>query len=480
MSKEILINSEPQEKRVAIVQEGQLLEFHIERPQDRTIVGNIYKGRIEAVMPSIGAAFVDIGLPKNGFLYLSEIESAYESVEAPQQTPIKEVKKGQEILVQVVKESFGTKGPRLSTQIGLAGRYLVIMPQEKQGGISRRIENEGERRRLREIFKKLKLPDPVGFIVRTAASGRSEQELIRDAQFLYKLWKRLEKVAQEKKAPALVYEEYDLPLRAIRDSFTEDVTKLIVDSKPEFYRIQHFMRTFLSYLSRKVELYRGDDLFAAKDVEKQVNRIFESHVYMKSKAYLIIEPTEGLVVIDVNSGGFKKKVNQEDMAFKVNAEAAVEIARQLVLRDLGGIIVIDFIDMEREGHRRELLSILKNALSGDRAKYDILGISKFGIVEMTRERIHKTVQMLSFHPCPYCKGKGKLRSPQTLGIFALKELKRYLKGKNLKQASLTLAPPVIDEILKDKEALRAVERKYRTKINLISNPTAHLEDIKFS
>ena len=480
MSKEILINSDSQEKRVAIVQDGQLLEFHIERPQDRTIVGNIYKGRIEAVMPSIGAAFVDIGLPKNGFLYLSEIESAYESIEAPAQTPIKEVKKGQEVLVQVVKESFGTKGPRLSTQIGLAGRYLVIMPLEKQGGISRRIENEVERRRLKEIFKKLKLPDPVGFIVRTAASGRSEQELIRDAQFLYKLWKRLEKIAQEKKAPALVYEEYDLPLRAIRDSFTEDVTKLIVDSKTEFYRIQHFMHTFLSYLSKKVELYRGDDLFGAKDVEKQINHIFESHVYMKSKAYLIIEPTEGLVVIDVNSGGFKKKVNQEEMAFKVNAEAAVEIARQLVLRDLGGIIVIDFIDMEREGHRRELLNILKNALSGDRAKYDILGISKFGIVEMTRERIHKTVQMLSFHPCPYCKGKGKLRSPQTLGIFALKELKRYLKGKTLKQASLTLAPPVIDEILKDKEALRAIEHKYRIKINLISNPTAHLEDIKFS
>jgi len=480
MSKEILINAEAQEKRVAIVGDGQLLEFHIERPQDRTIVGNIYKGRIEAVMPSIGAAFVDIGLPKNGFLYLSEIESAYESIEACAQTPIKEVKKGQEVLVQVVKESFGTKGPRLSTQIGLAGRYLVIMPMDKQGGISRRIEDEAERRRLRDIFREIKFPKPVAFIVRTAASKRSQTELTRDAAFLYKLWERLEKNTQGKSAPSLVYEEYDLTLRAIRDSFTEDVTKLIVDSKPEFYRIQHFMRTFLSYLCKKVELYKGDDLFGAKDVEKQINHIFESHVYMKSKAYLIIEPTEGLVVIDVNSGGFKKKVNQEEMAFKVNAEAAVEIARQLVLRDLGGIIVIDFIDMEKEGHRRELLNILKKALETDRAKYDILGISKFGIVEMTRERIHKTVQMLSFHPCPYCKGKGKLRSPQTLGIFALKELKRYLKGKTLKQVSVTLAPPVIDEILKDKEVLRVLENKYRTKINLISNPTAHLEDIKIA
>jgi len=482
MSKEILINVERQEKRVAIIKDGELLEFHIERPQDRTIVGNIYKGIIEAVMPSIGAAFVNIGLPKNGFLYLSEIETAYESIDAAfaHQAPVKEVKKGQEVLVQVVKESFGTKGPRLSTHIGVAGRYLVIMPQDKQGGISRRIEDEAERRRLRQIFKELKFPDEVGFIVRTAASGKSKQELTRDAQFLYKLWKRVEKTAQAKKAPALVYEEYDLALRAIRDSFTDDVTRLIVDSKPEFYRIQHFMRTFLSYLAKKAELYRGDDLFGEKNVEKQINRIFESHVYLKSKAYLIIEPTEGLVVIDVNSGGFKKKVSQEDMAFKVNCDAAVEIARQLVLRDLGGIIVIDFIDMEREAHRRELLNIFKNALAGDRAKYDILGISKFGLLEMTRERIHKTVLMLSYHPCPYCKGKGKLRSPMTLAIAALKELRHYLKGKSLKQVSLTLAPPIIDEILKDKEALTGIEHKFRVKINLISNPGAHLDDLVIS
>lgn len=480
MSKEILINVEPQEKRVAVVSAGELQEFYIERPQDKTIVGNIYRGRIEAVLPAIGAAFVDIGLVKNGFLYLSEIESAYESLEAPQQPMLKEVKKGQEVLVQVVKESFGTKGPRLSTHIGLAGRYLVIMPQDRQVGISRRIEDDDERRRLRQIFNELELPKDVGFIVRTAASGKSKQELMRDAQFLYKLWKRLEKAAQLKKAPALIYEEYDLTLRAIRDSFTDDVSKLIVDSKPEFYRIRHFMRTFLSYLSGKVEFYKGDDLFGEKDVEKQINRIFESHVYLKSKAYLIIEPTEGLVVIDVNSGGFKKRITQEDMAFKVNSDAAVEIARQLILRDLGGIIVVDFIDMEREGHRRELLNIFKKAMAQDKAKYDILGISKFGLVEMTRERIHKTVQMLSYQPCPYCKGKGKMRSPVTLAIYALKELKRYLRGKTLKQINLTLAPAVIDEMLKEKDTLRAIEHKFRTKINLVSNPASHLEDLKMS
>jgi len=480
MTKEILINIEPQEKRVAIVNDGRLEEFYIERPQDKTIVGNIYKGKIEAVLPSLGAAFVDIGLPKKGFLYLSEIESVFESPDTPQQVTAKQIKKDQEVLVQVVKESFGTKGPRLSCQIGLAGRYLVLMPQDKQVGISRRIEDDQERRRLRGVFQELKLPGDVGFIVRTAASGKSKQELSRDAKFLLKLWKRMEGISRRQKAPSLIYAEYDLTLRAIRDSFTDDVSKLIVDSKPEYYRIKRFMQTFLSYLANKVELYRGDNLFEDKDIEKQINRIFESRVYLKSKAYLIIEPTEGLVVIDVNSGGFKKKLEQEEAAFKVNCEAAEEAAHQLKLRDLGGIIVIDFIDMEKESHRREVLNVLKKALSNDKAKYDILGISKFGLVEMTRERIHKTVQMLSYQPCPYCQGKGKTKAPMTVAIYALKELKRFLKPKSVKEVNLTLNPVVCEEILKDKANLRALEYRFKTKINLISNPALHVEDIRIA
>lgn len=479
MSREILVNVETQEKRVAIVSDGKLEEFYIERPQDKTIVGNIYKGIIEAVLPSIGAAFVDIGLPKKGFLYLSEVESAFEALEAPQSVKPREIKKGEEVLVQVVKESFGTKGPRLSSGIGIAGRYLVLMPLENQIGVSRRIEDEAERKRLRAVLSELKISD-VGFIVRTAAQGRTKQELSRDAQFLYKLWKRLQKSIEQKKAPSLIYEEYDLVLRAIRDSFTDDVSKLIIDSKAEFYRIQHFMKTFLSYLRNKVELYKGDNLFEAKDIERQVHKIFESRVYLKSKAYIIIEPTEGLVVIDVNSGGFRKKLNQEETAFKVNCDAAVEAARQLILRDLGGIIVIDFIDMEKEFHRRAVLNVLKKELSKDKAKYDILGISKFGLVEMTRERIHKTVQMLSYQPCPYCKGRGRVPSPATIAIYALKELKRFLKDKSLKQVNLSLAPSVIEELLKDKENLKFIEHKYKTKLNLISNPALHIEDIKIS
>jgi len=316
--------------------------------------------------------------------------------------------------------------------------------------------------------------------VRTTAMGKSKQDLARDAQFLIKLWRRLEKIVQQKHAPALIYEEYDLTLRAIRDSLTEDVSKLIVDSKPEYYRIQNFMRSFLSSMRNRVELYKGDSLFLDKDIERQVNKIFESKVYLKSKAYLIIEPTEGLVVIDVNSGGFKKKTNQEDMAFKVNCEAAIEVARQLVLRDLGGIIVIDFIDMEKENHRREVFNVLKRELNKDNAKYDMAGVSKFGLIEMTRERVHKTVHMLSHQPCPYCQGKGKVRSPITIAISALKELKIFLRGKHVKEANVTLAPVVIDEILKNKEDLRHIEHQFRVKINLISNPTAHIEEIKIA
>lgn len=489
MTKEILINVSSQEKRVAIVNEGRLEEFYIERPQDKTIVGNIYKGKIEAVMPSIGAAFVNIGLPKNGFLYLSELESIPDHFEIhkengqnvkPQNKLPREIKKGQEVLVQVVKESFGTKGPRLSCHIGIAGRYLVLMPEHNQIGVSRRIEDDEERRRLKTIFKELKLPQDVGFIVRTACSGKTKQELEQDAYFLIKLWKRIEKSVHAKKAPCLIYEEYDLVFRVIRDSFSDEVSKLMIDSKAEYYRILKFMKFFMRYLLKKVEFYKNEDLFGEKNIERQILKIFETKIYLKSKGYLIIEPTEGLVVIDVNSGGFDKKVSQEDAAFRVNCEAAVEVAHQLRLRDLGGIVVIDFIDMEFESHRREVLNVLKKSLHNDKAKYDILGISKFGVVEMTRERVHKTVQTLFYQNCPYCQGKGKVQSAATVAIAALKELQQNLRKKSSLEINLSLNPVVVDEILKDKNNLKIIEHKFKTRINLVANPALHIEEIRIS
>jgi Rne/Rng family ribonuclease len=275
-----------------------------------------------------------------------------------------------------------------------------------------------------------------------------------------------------------VYQEYDLALRVIRDSLTEDISKVYVDSKPEFYRIQNFMRQCMGNLRRRVEFYRGNDLFYEKEIEKQITNVFEKRVFMKSKAYIIIEPTEGLVVIDVNSGGFRERVEQEEAAFKINCEAAVEVAHQLKLRDLGGIIVIDFIDMEKEGHRREVLRVLKDALNQDRAKYDVLGISKFGLVEMTRERVHNTVQTLAFQDCPYCAGRGRIKSPTTMSILATKELRRYVAGKNLKEATITVNPVVADEFNKNnREILKQLERKVRVRVNINSDPSLKIEDI---
>jgi ribonuclease G len=528
MAREILINVEQQEKSVAIVNNGRLEEFYIERPQDKTIVGNVYKGSIEAVLPSINGAFVNIGMEKNGFLYLTEIESSYDFSDGPGDKPapvpppqpstvqplpgqpgqpqgqqqgnrnqrhgrhgrqqqqqrkpelFSNIKKGQEVLVQVEKEPFGTKGPRLSCHVGIPGRYLVMMPFDKRIGMSRRIEDEAERKRLRQVFQELKLPQNIGFIVRTVAAGKNRKELIRDANYLLYTWKSIEKKANQAKPPSLVHAEYDLVLRVIRDSLNDEVSKLIVDNKPEFYRIHRFIGTFNRDMRRKLEFYRGHDLFGDKGIDKQIGYTFEKKVFMKSKAYIIIEPTEGLVVVDVNSGGFREKIEQEMAAFKINCEAAQEVAHQLKLRDLGGIIVIDFIDMEREGHRREVLRVLKEALSTDRAKYDVMGISKFGLVEMTRERIHNTVQTMSFQDCPYCAGKGKVKSPATMAIYALKELRKHLALKQPKEVELSLHPAVVDELQKTREALKEVERRFRTRINLNPCPSLRMEDISIT
>ncbi|MDD5045147.1 MAG: Rne/Rng family ribonuclease [Candidatus Omnitrophica bacterium] len=478
MSREILIDATLQEKSVAIVDDGRLVEYYIERPQDKTIVGNIYKGIIETVMPAINAAFVDIGLPKKGFLYITDVSEVLEQVDIATGTkPHIELKSGQEVLVQAEKEAFGTKGPRLTAHIGLPGRYLVLTPQDASIGVSRRIEEDEERRRLRQIFNELDLPKGIGFIVRTAAEGRSRQEIERDARFLLKIWQRIEKVSKTRKPPALIYEEYDLTIRTIRDSFTDDVSKVLVNSRQEYYRIIRFVRSFLRHLSKKVELYRGQDIFEDKGIESQVNKIFESKVYLKSKGYLIIEPTEGLVVIDVNSGGFSKKLSAEDAAFKVNAEAAIEAARQIRLRDLGGIIVIDFIDMQREGHRKEIFNILKRELNKDNAKYDIAGISRFGLIELTRERVHRTLATLSFQECPYCKGKGRIKSNLTMSINVLEQLRKVL-GKSAKRTvNVYLHPSVADLFTKDSSSIKFMERQFRTKINIVANPNLHHEDI---
>lgn len=426
MAKEIIINIRDKEKRVAVVKDGKLEEFFLEMSEDQALLGNIYKGRIDSVVPSINAAFVDIGIGKNGFLYLSEMSNPLidQEIGTPKgflgrilkkktkATPSKAYAKGDEVLVQVVKEPFGTKGARLTTQISLPGRFLVLMLQDRTTtGVSRRIAEVDERSRLRQILSELNFGKGISFIVRTASSGKGKRELIRDAKFLFKLWQRIRNSAQRQKAPALIYKEYDLMWRIVRDSLTEDVEAVFVDSRQEFSKLLRFVKTLIGgHLIKKIHLYKDTTpLFESKKIETETKKIYERKVFLKSGAYVVIEPTEGLTVVDVNSGKFKSHSEPEVAAFQVNMEAAPEIARQLRLRDVGGIIVIDFIDMSREGHRRQVFEALKKALASDHNKTEVFGISRLGLVEMTRERAGKTIESKSFENCPYCKGTGKLK-----------------------------------------------------------------------
>lgn len=485
MAKEILINIEPQEKRVAVVEGGVLSDFYIERPGQKPLVGNIYKGRIDSIVSSIGAAFVDIGLAKKGFLYLSEaedLEADLEDIKPKNVKAAKEFKVGQEILVQVVKEQFGTKGPRLTAHISIPGRYLVLMPQDGRRGISRRIEGEAERRRLRSLLNELKLPDNIGVIVRTASLGKNKREFQKDIHFLLQLWRSVSKESLREPAPSLVYEEYDVVLRIVRDSFSEDIDKLLIDSKYEFKRVYRFVASFLPHLKRKIEWYRQNQpLFEAKSIEEQIDKIYAPKIYLKCGSYIVIEPTEGLVVVDVNSGSFKKKLRQEDMAFLVNSEAAAEIARQLRLRDLGGIIVIDFIDMPYERERRQILDKLRSALSFDHAKTDILGMSKLCLVEMTRERTHRTIESLSYETCPSCSGRGKVKSAATLAISALKDLKQKLKltPRQIREATVYLAPKVAERLVnEDKEHVVNLEKYFRKRIKIIASSDVGIGEVR--
>lgn len=490
MSREILINVEEKEKRIAILEDNKLVDFFIEHPEDRTIVGNIYKGKVNDIVPSVGAAFVDIGEEKKGFLYITDVTDFHFSEEDIDLTernhkvdnPL-ELKKNQEILVQVTKEPFSGKGARLTSHISIPGRYLVLMPFDRNFGISHKIEEPEERKRIRNILQSINLAQNYGLIVRTAAWGKEKEALIRDLHFLLNLWDKIKKISRRCRSPHILYEDYDLVLRVVRDYFTEDVDKLFVDSKLEYRRIHKFVSAFLRPLVKKIIFYREHiSLFEKRQVEREVERIYGNKIYLDCRGYIVIEQTEGLIVVDVNSGGFsRKKIKQEDAAFLVNTQAAEEIARQLRLRDLSGIIVIDFIDMQDENNRRRLLKVIKVALSEDKAKTDVVGISRLGLVEMTRERVHRSIESISYKDCPYCHGKGKVKSEASMAGYVLRYLRNALVNFRPRTVNLTLHPEVAKKIIdENRYSLRNFERKFRKRINIISDVNLHFEDIKIS
>ncbi len=498
-TKEIFISADQQETRVALIENKRLEEFYVERRDDPRLVGSVYKGRVASIVPGIGAAFVDIGLEKNGFLYVSDIVDPPEEdavLEAEGEPPqarrggghgnrrrsrIEElVKPNQEILVQVVKEPFGTKGARLTTHVSLAGRYLVLMCNDSRVGISKRIEDGQERARLRELLGRLRVSTDSGLIMRTAGVGKGEKEFTRDARYLSSVWQQIKRQEQRTKAPVCLHQEYELASRVIRDSFTEDVHRIMVDSKEEIKKLARFLRTLMPGVRVRLDFYQGETpLFEREGLDDQIAALFEKRVSLPSGGGLVIEPTEGLVAIDVNSARFTGRRNLEETVFQVNKEAAVEIARQLRLRDIGGIVVIDFIDMEDHDHRRQVVRLMEDALSRDRAKTNFVSFSEICVAELTRQRMRRSVETVSHQTCPYCNGRGTVKSVVTMAIDAIRQAQRALKGTTGKTLELYVHPHVAVRLLQeDRQSLTALEQRLRARILVMSDPSLHLEQVK--
>jgi len=506
MGSELIINVTSLETRVALLENAILSELHIERESDKGITGNIYKGRVSRVLPGMQAAFVDIGLSRSAFLYVVDVyksEKEYESMmngiqeippepdtnlhhaEMPKSRlpyPIEDLlTEGLEILVQVVKEPLGSKGSRISSHVSLPGRYLVYMPMVNHVGISRRIENEEERMRLKDMVQKIKPPD-AGFIIRTASEGATEDELYMDMNFLFRVWENVQIKMAHSAVPSLVHEDLSVALRAIRDLYSKDVERVIVDSRKTYESIIEFIETFVPQLKYSVEYYeREEPIFDAYGIEVEISRALGKRIWLKSGGYIVIEETEALVAIDVNTGRFVGKGNPDDTIFKTNLEAVKEVAYQIRLRNLGGIIIVDFIDMEREADREKIFQAFKEALSKDRAKTNILNISELGLIEMTRKRVRENLSRKMGEPCPYCEGRGSIRSIPSLSYDILRSIRREAFN-NTGNKIMVLVHPEAATFLYDEErnGIEELEKQIKKKIIIKINDDFHHEQFEIS
>jgi ribonuclease G len=451
MSHEILINVTPQETRVAMLEQGVVQELHMERASSRGLVGNICLGRVARVLPGMQSAFVEIGLERAAFLHIADIwEHRQYGHGGTDQRPIEKIlHEGQALLVQVIKDPIGTKGARLSTQVSLAGRLLVYLPQDSHIGISQRIEDEAEREILREKLQHL-LPEGLtgGFIIRTMAETATEREMENDIEYLTKLWSDLNARAREVPAPSLLYQDLSLAQRVLRDMATEETDRVLVDSRETFVRMQEFAREYTPALTERIQLHSGErPLFDLNSVEDEIEKALARRVDLKSGGYLIIDQTEAMTTIDVNTGGFVGGRSFDDTIFKTNLEAAQVIARQLRLRNLGGIIIIDFIDMENADHRNAVLAELNRALDRDRTRLTVNGFTQLGLVEMTRKRTRESLAHVLCEPCPTCHGRGEIKTAQTICYEILREIMREAKQFNAREFRILAAQSVIDLFL---------------------------------
>ena len=507
MRREIVINAGNHETRIAILEEKDLVEVMVERPESQRRVGDIYKGRVNAVLPGMQAAFVDLGLEKTAFLHASDLHPSEDDVDElfddededgkedgekggggrggrwRRDEPVPRIEdalqKGQEILVQITKEPIGTKGPRVTTQVSLPGRYLVLMPGHDHIGVSRKIEDRQERARLKTLIKEIR-PKGSGLIVRTVGAERGKKEFQDDIKYLEQLWAKVDKTSQRAKAPAILHREMELTTGLIRDIFTEDVSQLVIDSKEEYKEILEYLKTYVPELSSRIKLYRGQEpIFDHFGIEAELEKAMDRKVWLKRGGYITIDQTEALVAIDVNTGRFTGKKNQEDTILKTNLEAAEEIARQLRLRDLGGIIVLDFIDMEIEANKKAVLETLRNRLKRDRSRTKAFAVSDLGLVEMTRQRQRPSLATYFNQDCPECGGTGKVLSLASATIRIERMLRRVGLRAKEKVLLLRVHPDLAVHLVEqNSDLLENLERAYKFRIEIRDDPSLRRDEIR--
>ena len=529
MKQEMLINvAQPEECRIAIVEDGLLEELYVERSSQDNYVGNIYKGKIVNLEPSIQAAFVDFGVGRNGFLHISDVESQYfrqggydpnevmqpdgsqggskgpeRSSEGGQRgsngstktatrrarpgvrprfkPPIQEIfRRGDEVLVQVIKEGIGTKGPTLSTYISIPGRYLILMPALGRIGVSRKIEDEDARRRLRDILRELNPPKGLGFIVRTAGTDRTKKELSRDLAYLLRLWKVIVRRIKKNTGPVDIYEESDMIIRTIRDIFTSDVDTIYIDEPGAYERAKEFLQIVMPRYVNRLQLFEGKEpLFHKYKLDDEIARINQRQVPLRGGGSLVIDQTEALVAIDVNSGSFRTDGTAEESAFQLNQIAAKEIARQLRLRDLGGVVVNDFIDMRKDRHRRMVEKTLRDAVKRDRARTKILRTSPFGLIEMTRQRIRPSLKRSVYKECPGCSGSGLVKSAESMALEVIRKLIMCAHHERIARISVTVEEEVASYLNNRKRRnLTQLEDEHNLQVMVLSREDVSPEHLK--
>ncbi len=488
LQREILVNVDQGETRVAVLEDGVLVELMYERPVHQRAVGNIYKGKVENVLPGMQAAFVNIGLERNAFLYVTDAlpqRGADEDDEEldidPRRLSIKDVlKPNQDVIVQVTKEAIGSKGARITTQLTLPGRFLVLMPTVDYVGVSRRIGDARERDRLRHLAEQVK-PDGMGLIVRTVAEGKDAAALEQDVAFLTRLWTKIQNRARSNPAPHLLHKDLGLVYRVVRDSFNDEVTRFVIDSRPEHDRVLELLDDMAPDLKDRVQLYtnRQRPVLEAHGIEGEVEKALKRRVWLKSGGFLVIDQTEALTVIDVNTGKFVGSTNLADTVLRTNLEAAAEIARQLRLRDIGGIIVIDFIDMESERHRRQVVRQLEAHLARDRVRSHVLGITQLGLVEMTRKKARQSLEDVIMKPCPYCDGKGKVQSEETVANRVRREIRAILRDSDAEAMLIEMHPAPAALVIGSGGAnLRELERETGKTIYVRGSEACHLAETR--